>query len=55
LLILLGGSTWSGEADLAYAVAKATSAEVKRLRCLEGIYEEKAIGKFDESSATAGS
>jgi MoxR-like ATPase len=34
---------------LAYAVAKATSTEVERLQCFEGINEEKAIGRFDEA------
>lgn len=38
----------SGKTELAYAVAKATSTEVERLQCFEGINEEKAIGKFDE-------
>ena len=39
----------SGKTELAYAVAKATSTEVERLQCFEGINEEKAIGKFDEA------
>src|SRR5947207_6401119 len=47
--ILLEGSPGSGKTELAYAVAKATSTEVERLQCYEGINEETAIGKFDES------
>jgi MoxR-like ATPase len=34
---------------LAYAVAAAAETTVERLQCYEGITEEKAIGKFDES------
>jgi len=35
--------------ELAYAVAAAADTTVERLQCYEGITEEKAIGKFDES------
>jgi MoxR-like ATPase len=35
--------------SIAYAVADAANTIVERLQCYEGINEEKAIGKFDES------
>ena len=39
----------SGKTQLAYAVAAAANTTVERLQCYEGIGEDKAIGKFDES------
>lgn len=47
--ILIESPPGSGKTELAYAVAKASNTEVERLQCFEGITEEKAIGKFDES------
>ena len=47
--LLLEGPAGSGKTQLAYAVAKAADTIVERLQCYEGINEEKAIGKFDES------
>jgi MoxR-like ATPase len=47
--LLLEGPAGSGKTQLAYAVADATDSTVERLQCYEGINEEKAIGKFDES------
>ena len=47
--LLLEGPAGSGKTQLAYAVADAAHATVERLQCYEGINEEKAIGKFDES------
>ncbi len=47
--LLLEGPAGSGKTQLAYAVAVAANTRVERLQCYEGINEEKAIGKFDES------
>src|SRR5215831_2208848 len=47
--VLLEGPASSGKTQLAYAVAEAAQTRVERLQCYEGINEEKAIGKFDES------
>jgi MoxR-like ATPase len=47
--LLLEGPAGSGKTQLAYAVAEAADTVVERLQCYEGIGEEKAIGKFDES------
>jgi MoxR-like ATPase len=47
--LLLEGPAGSGKTQLAYAVADAANTTVERLQCYEGINEEKAIGKFDES------
>jgi MoxR-like ATPase len=47
--LLLEGPAGSGKTQLAYAVAEAAQTTVERLQCYEGINEEKAIGKFDES------
>jgi MoxR-like ATPase len=47
--VLLEGPAGSGKTRLAYAVAEAANTCVERLQCYEGINEEKAIGKFDES------
>jgi len=47
--LLLEGPAGSGKTQLAYAVAEAASTIVERLQCYQGISEDKAIGKFDES------
>src|SRR6185437_11586874 len=43
------GPAGSGKTQLAYAVAEAAKTSVERLQCYQGIDEDKAIGKFDES------
>ncbi|HWH60150.1 MAG TPA: MoxR family ATPase [Terriglobales bacterium] len=47
--LLVEGPPGCGKTELAYAVAAAAGAAVERLQCYEGITEEKAIGRFDES------
>src|SRR5713101_6791459 len=47
--LLVEGPPGCGKTELAYAVAAAARTTVERLKCYEGITEEKAIGKFDES------
>jgi MoxR-like ATPase len=47
--VLSEGPAGSGKTQLAYAVAQAADTRVERLQCYEGIGEDKAIGKFDES------
>src|ERR1700740_2408542 len=47
--LLLEGPAGSGKMQLAIAVAEAAHTTVERLQCYQGINEEKAIGKFDES------
>ena len=47
--VLLEGPAGSGKTQLAYAVAEAAQTRVERLQCYQGINEEKAIGRFDES------
>jgi len=47
--LLLEGPAGSGKTQLAYAVADAAHTKVERLQCYEGINDEKAIGKFDET------
>jgi MoxR-like ATPase len=47
--ILAEGPPGSGKTELANVVAFAANTRVERLQCYEGINEEKAIGKFDES------
>lgn len=47
--LLVEGPPGCGKTELAYAVAEAAGRQVERLQCYEGITEEKAIGKFDES------
>lgn len=47
--LLVEGPPGCGKTELAYAIAEAAETVVERLQCYEGITEEKAIGRFDES------
>lgn len=47
--ILIEGPPGSGKTELARVAAIAAGTDIERLQCYEGITEEKAIGKFDES------
>jgi MoxR-like ATPase len=47
--ILIEGPPGSGKTELARVAAIAAATGIERLQCYEGINEEKAIGKFDES------
>jgi energy-coupling factor transporter ATP-binding protein EcfA2 len=47
--LLVEGPPGCGKTELAYAVAAAAETSVERLQCYQGITEEKAIGKFDQS------
>jgi len=44
-----GGTAGIREDGIAKVVALAADTTIERLQCYEGINEEKAIGKFDES------
>jgi MoxR-like ATPase len=47
--ILLEGPAGSGKTQLAYALVTAAGTKVERLQCYEGLNEDKAIGRFDQS------
>jgi len=47
--ILVEGPPGTGKTELAKVAALAANTNIERLQCYEGINDEKAIGKFDES------
>jgi|SRR5579872_371841 len=47
--ILIEGPPGSGKTELARVAAIAAGTRIERLQCYEGINDEKAIGKFDDS------
>src|ERR1700685_3456979 len=47
--VLAEGPPGAGKTELAKVFALAAHTTIERLQCYEGINEEKAIGKFDES------
>ncbi len=47
--MLLEGPAGSGKTQLALAVAEAAETHVERLQCYQGVTDEQAIGRFDES------
>src|SRR5438045_4236496 len=47
--VLAEGPPGSGKTELAKVVDLAADTTIERIQCYEGLNEEKAIGKFDES------
>lgn len=47
--LLIEGPPGSGKTELANVIALAANTHLERLQCYDGVNEEKAIGKFDES------